>query len=43
MNLQNHKLPPAYNFHKYMVRSMEDDFAEIVGIRYYRNASPTTV
>lgn len=32
--MQNHKLPLTYNFHKYMVRSMEDEFYEIVGIRY---------
>ena len=31
---QNHKLPLSYNFHKYMVRSMEDEFHGIVGIRY---------
>ncbi|KAL0412748.1 UNVERIFIED_CONTAM: MLO-like protein 4 [Sesamum radiatum] len=28
----NHKLPLSYNFHKYMVRSMEDEFYGIVGI-----------
>nr|GMD02851.1 MLO-like protein 4 isoform X1 [Ipomoea batatas] len=30
----NHKLPFSYNFHKYMVRSMEDEFYEIVGISW---------
>ncbi|XP_015055883.1 MLO-like protein 4 isoform X2 [Solanum pennellii] len=30
----NHKLPLTYNFHKYMVRSMEDEFYEIVGISW---------
>ncbi|XP_020532158.1 MLO-like protein 4 isoform X2 [Amborella trichopoda] len=28
----NHKLPLTYDFHKYMVRSMEDEFHGIVGI-----------
>ncbi|GER45934.1 MLO-like protein [Striga asiatica] len=32
--ITNHKLPLSYNFHKYMVRSMEDEFYSIVGIRY---------
>lgn len=32
--LQNHNLPISYNFHKYMVRSMEDEFYGIVGIGY---------
>ncbi|WMV50472.1 hypothetical protein MTR67_043857 [Solanum verrucosum] len=32
--LLNHKLPLTYNFHKYMVRSMEDEFYEIVGISW---------
>lgn len=32
--IQTHKLPLSYNFHNYMVRSMEDEFYEIVGIRY---------
>ncbi|GKE38191.1 MLO-like protein 4 [Tanacetum coccineum] len=31
---QTHKLPRSYNFHNYMVRSMEDEFYEIVGITY---------
>ncbi|XP_058087460.1 MLO-like protein 4 [Magnolia sinica] len=30
----NHKLPLSYNFHKYMVRSMEDEFHKIVGISW---------
>lgn len=32
--LQNHNLPISYNFHKYMARSMEDEFYGIVGIGY---------
>nr|GMD10104.1 MLO-like protein 4 [Ipomoea batatas] len=32
--ITNHKLPFSYNFHKYMVRSMEDEFYEIVGISW---------
>lgn len=32
--MQNHNLPISYNFHKYMVRSMEDEFYGIVGIGY---------
>ncbi|XP_004248847.1 MLO-like protein 4 isoform X1 [Solanum lycopersicum] len=32
--ITNHKLPLTYNFHKYMVRSMEDEFYEIVGISW---------
>uniref|UniRef100_A0A6N2M8I5 MLO-like protein n=1 Tax=Salix viminalis TaxID=40686 RepID=A0A6N2M8I5_SALVM len=28
-----HRLPTSYNFHKYMVRSMEDEFQGILGIR----------
>jgi hypothetical protein len=32
--LQKHKLPISYDFHKYMVRSMEDEFHGILGIRY---------
>ncbi|KAL8540714.1 hypothetical protein ACS0TY_002081 [Phlomoides rotata] len=32
--ITNHKLPPSYNFHKYMVRSMEDEFYRIVGISW---------
>ncbi|GMH25065.1 hypothetical protein Nepgr_026908 [Nepenthes gracilis] len=30
----NHQLPLSYNFHKYMVRSMEDEFHAIVGISW---------
>ncbi|KQJ89165.1 MLO-like protein 4 isoform X2 [Brachypodium distachyon] len=29
-----HKLPQSYNFHKYMVRSMEDDYNGSVGISW---------
>ncbi|XP_074275019.1 MLO-like protein 4 isoform X2 [Silene latifolia] len=32
--ITNHKLPLSYNFHKYMVRSMEDEFNAIVGISW---------
>ncbi|XP_010681777.2 MLO-like protein 4 [Beta vulgaris subsp. vulgaris] len=32
--ITNHKLPLSYNFHKYMVRSMEDEFHAIVGISW---------
>ncbi|CAK9175702.1 unnamed protein product [Ilex paraguariensis] len=32
--ITNHKLPHSYNFHKYMVRSMEDEFYGIVGISW---------
>ncbi|XP_039133524.1 LOW QUALITY PROTEIN: MLO-like protein 4 [Dioscorea cayenensis subsp. rotundata] len=32
--ITNHKLPPTYNFHKYMVRSMEDEFHGSVGISW---------
>ncbi|CBI29767.3 unnamed protein product, partial [Vitis vinifera] len=32
--ITNHKLPLSYNFHKYMVRSMEDEFHGIVGISW---------
>ncbi|KAF3772455.1 MLO-like protein 4 [Nymphaea thermarum] len=31
---ENHRLPLSYNFHKYMVRSMEDEFQGIVGISW---------
>ncbi|KAL6501276.1 hypothetical protein OROHE_024923 [Orobanche hederae] len=34
MKMQNQKLPLSYNFHKYMVRSMEDEF---YGIRINMN------
>ncbi|CAN1828959.1 MLO-like protein 4 [Linum perenne] len=30
--ITKHKLPLSYNFHKYMVRSMEDEFQGILGI-----------
>ncbi|XP_074577080.1 MLO-like protein 4 isoform X2 [Curcuma longa] len=32
--ITNHKLPLSYNFHKYMVRSMEDEFHRSVGISW---------
>ncbi|XP_043708197.1 MLO-like protein 4 [Telopea speciosissima] len=32
--ITNHKLPLSYDFHKYMVRSMEDKFHGIVGISW---------
>ncbi|GAV61192.1 Mlo domain-containing protein [Cephalotus follicularis] len=32
--ITNHKLPHSYNFHKYMVRSMEDEFQGILGISW---------
>ncbi|CAI9103808.1 OLC1v1002370C1 [Oldenlandia corymbosa var. corymbosa] len=32
--ITNHSLPLSYNFHKYMVRSMEDEFSGIVGISW---------
>ncbi|KAJ0034475.1 hypothetical protein Pint_26508 [Pistacia integerrima] len=32
--ITKHKLPLSYNFHNYMVRSMEDEFHGILGIRY---------
>ncbi|XVF45227.1 hypothetical protein PTKIN_Ptkin02bG0188300 [Pterospermum kingtungense] len=31
---QKHKLPLSYNFHKYMVRSMEDEFHGVLGISW---------
>ncbi|TXG53766.1 hypothetical protein EZV62_019022 [Acer yangbiense] len=31
---QKHKLPLSYNFHNYMVRSMEDEFQGILGISW---------
>ncbi|XP_073041553.1 MLO-like protein 4 [Primulina eburnea] len=30
--ITNHRLPQSYNFHKYMVRGMEDEYYKIVGI-----------
>ncbi|KAJ7968043.1 MLO-like protein [Quillaja saponaria] len=32
--ITDHKLPLSYNFHKYMVRSMEDEFQGILGISW---------
>ncbi|XP_059434524.1 MLO-like protein 4 [Corylus avellana] len=32
--VNKHKLPPSYNFHKYMVRSMEDELHGILGISW---------
>ncbi|KAI3805143.1 hypothetical protein L1987_27242 [Smallanthus sonchifolius] len=32
--ITTHNLPLSYNFHNYMVRSMEDEFYEIVGISW---------
>ncbi|CAH9081691.1 unnamed protein product [Cuscuta epithymum] len=32
--INNHKLPLSYNFHKYIIRSMEDEFYEMVGISW---------
>lgn len=34
LKFQKHNLPFTYNFHMYMVRTMEDEFHGIVGIRY---------
>lgn len=34
LSFQKHKLPLSYDFHKYMVRSMEDEFHGMLGIRY---------
>jgi hypothetical protein len=31
--LQTHRLPDKYDFHAYMIRSLEDEFKSIVGIR----------
>lgn len=31
---QNHNLPPKYDFHSYMIRSMEEEFQRIVGVRW---------
>lgn len=33
-SLQAHQLPFTYDFHNYMLRSMEEEFRDIVGIRY---------
>ncbi|KAJ4843309.1 hypothetical protein Tsubulata_030217 [Turnera subulata] len=37
--ISTHQLPLTYDFHNYMVRSMEEEFRDIVGIRYtsYQN------
>ncbi|XVF45226.1 hypothetical protein PTKIN_Ptkin02bG0188300 [Pterospermum kingtungense] len=32
--ITKHKLPLSYNFHKYMVRSMEDEFHGVLGISW---------
>ncbi|KAK7246881.1 hypothetical protein RIF29_41751 [Crotalaria pallida] len=32
--ITEHRLPLSYNFHKYMVRSMEDEFQAILGISW---------
>ncbi|GAB2283519.1 MLO-like protein 4 [Dionaea muscipula] len=32
--ISNHRLPLTYNFHRYMIRSMEDEFHAIVGISW---------
>ncbi|PKA57346.1 MLO-like protein 4 [Apostasia shenzhenica] len=32
--ITNHKLPPTYNFHKFIVRSMEDEYHGSVGISW---------
>ncbi|XP_065869893.1 MLO-like protein 4 isoform X1 [Euphorbia lathyris] len=32
--ITKHKLPQSYNFHRYMVRSMEDEFHGILGISW---------
>lgn len=31
---QNHNLTPKYDFHSYMIRSMEEEFQMIVGVRW---------
>lgn len=31
--LQTHELPLSYDFHNYMLRSMEEEFRDIAGIR----------
>ncbi|KAG9129914.1 hypothetical protein Leryth_006997 [Lithospermum erythrorhizon] len=33
--ISTHELPLTYDFHKYMLRSMEEEFRDIVGISYY--------
>jgi len=32
--LQTHDLPLTYDFHNYMLRSMDEEFRDIVGVRY---------
>jgi hypothetical protein len=32
--LQTHNLLPTYDFHNYMIRSMEEEFEKIVGVRF---------
>lgn len=32
-NWQNHNLTSRYDFHSYMIRSMEEEFKRIVGVR----------
>lgn len=33
LSFQNHNLAPTYDFHTYMIRSMEEEFEKIVGVR----------
>lgn len=33
-NEQNHHLTLKYDFHSYMIRSMEEEFQRIVGVRW---------
>lgn len=35
---QNHHLTSKYDFHSYMIRSMEEEFQRIVGVRYLINS-----
>ncbi|TXG73750.1 hypothetical protein EZV62_002329 [Acer yangbiense] len=32
LSMQNHNLTPKYDFHSYMIRSMEEEFQRIVGV-----------
>ncbi|KAG5546090.1 hypothetical protein RHGRI_018312 [Rhododendron griersonianum] len=34
----NHNLTPKYDFHSYMIRSMEEEFQKIVGVSKQLNA-----
>ncbi|KAJ0947874.1 hypothetical protein HanRHA438_Chr01g0020861 [Helianthus annuus] len=34
------KANPKFNFHKYMIRALEDDFKKVVGIRQKENCGP---